>query len=67
MEELMNLLKELREEKRSKNIKPELITLTSIKVRYGKDPLPELRELWSKGMVRDCKTLNDLAFYYYGE
>nr|DAP29067.1 MAG TPA: hypothetical protein [Caudoviricetes sp.] len=46
---------------------PEVILLTTIRNRYGKDPLPELRSLWAKGLVKNCKLLNDLGFYYYGE
>lgn len=67
MEELKKILKELRDEKREKRIVPELISLTVIKNRYGKDPLPGLRELWAQRLVKNCKTLNDIGFYYYGE
>lgn len=34
--------------------------IATIKNRYGKDPLPELRNLWAKGLVKNCRTLNDL-------
>lgn len=65
--ELVDILRELRDEKRRRRIVPEVILLTTIKNRYGKDPLPELRSLWAKGLVKNCKLLNDLGFYYYGE
>lgn len=67
MKELKKTLKELRNEKRRNHIVPEVITLVAIKNRYGKDPLPELRELWTKGVVKYCKTLNDIGFFYYGD
>ncbi len=51
---------------RDKHIKPEILTLATIKNRYGKDPLPELRNLWAKGLVKNCRTLNDLGFIYNG-
>ena len=66
VEDLENILKELRQQKRDKHIKPEILTLATIKNRYGKDPLPELRNLWAKGLVKNCKTLNDLGFIYNG-
>ena len=67
MEQLEKVLWELREEKRKKRIEPEVLTLTSIRNKYGKDPLPELRQLWAMGLVRNCKTLNDIGFFYDGE
>ena len=48
------------------NVGPEILTLATIKNRYGKDPLPELRNLWAKGLVKNCRTLNDLGFIYNG-
>ena len=66
MENLENILKELRQQKRDKHIKPEILTLATIKKRYGKDPLAELRNLWAKGLVKNCRTLNDLGFIYNG-
>lgn len=65
--QLTDMLRELREEKKRRHIVPEVILLTTIRNRYGKDPLPELRSLWTKGLVKKCKLLNDLGFYYYGE
>lgn len=65
--ELIQLLREMRKEKRQLRIKPELLLLTEIKKRYGKDPLPELRQLWADGLVKNCRTLNGLAFIYNGE
>lgn len=65
--ELTDILRELRDEKRTKHIVPEVILLTAIKNRYGKDPLPGLRVLWERGLIKNCNTLNDLGFYYYGE
>lgn len=66
--ELVQILRELRQEKRDKRVKPEIIPLKSIRERYGKDPLPELRKLWERGLVKNCITLNkDLCFYYYGD
>ena len=56
MENLENILKELRQQKRDKHIKPEILTLATIKNRYGKDPLPEMRNLWAKGLVKNCRT-----------
>lgn len=67
MEDLKYILKELRNEKRAKRIVPEVVTLTAIKNRYKKDPLPELRELWTERVVKYCKTLNDIGFFYYGD
>lgn len=67
MEELKKILKELRDEKRINHIVPEVITLVAIKNQYGKDPLPELRELWSEKVIKYCKTLNDIGFFYYGD
>ena len=60
--ELIELLRMMREEKRKSKTKPEVFLLTTIQARYGKDPLPELRELWRKGVVKSCHTLNHLAF-----
>lgn len=65
--QLTDILRELREEKKRRHIVPEVILLTTIRNRYGKDPLPELRSLLAKGLVKNCKLLNDLGFYYYGE
>lgn len=65
--QLTDMLRELREEKKRRHIVPEVILLTTIRNRYGKGPLPELRSLWAKGLVKNCKLLNDLGFYYYGE
>ena len=66
--ELVQILRELRQDKRDKRVKPEIIPLKSISERYGKDPLPELRKLWERGLVKNCITLNkDLCFYYYGD
>lgn len=65
--QLTDMLRELRKEKKRRHIVPEVILLTTIRNRYGKDPLPELRSLWAKGLVKNCKLLNDLGFYYYGE
>lgn len=67
MESLEEILKELRQEKRNKRIKPEVLSLASIKNRYKSDPLPKLRELWALGTVKSCRLLNDLGFFYYGE
>ena len=55
MENLENILKELRQQKRDKHIKPEILTLATIKNRYG-----------AKGLVKNCRTLNDLGFIYNG-
>ena len=41
--QLTDILRELREEKKRRHIVPEVILLTTIRNRYGKDPLPELR------------------------
>lgn len=67
MDELKEILRELRDEKKANHIVPELISLAAIKNRYGKDPLPGLRELWAQRLVKNCKTLNDIGFYYYEE
>lgn len=66
MEQLEKVLWKLREEKRKKKIKPEVLSLISIRNKYGKDPLPELRILYSEGKVRNCKLLNDIGFFYEG-
>lgn len=60
------MLWELREEKKIRKIKPEVLSLTSIKNRYGRDPLPGLRILYSEGKVKNCKLLNDIGFFYEG-
>ena len=67
MGQLEKILWELREAKRKKRVKPEVLTLASIRNEYGKDPLSELRQLWAKGIVKYCKTLNDIGFFYEGE
>ena len=66
MEQLEKVLWELREEKRVKKIKPEILSLASIKNRYKDNPLPGLRELWAQGKVKNCKLLNDIGFFYEG-
>lgn len=60
------MLWELREEKKIRKIKPEVLSLTSIKNKYGRDPLPGLRILYAKGKVKNCKLLNDIGFFYEG-
>lgn len=62
--EVIEILKELRNEKRKQKIIPEIFLLNEIRDRYKKDPLEELRKLWYDGIIKSCKTLNHIAFYF---
>lgn len=62
--ELIDILTDLRNKRRQKKIVPEIFLLNEIASIYGKDPLPKLRDLWYKGIIKSCNTLNQLGFYF---
>lgn len=66
MIDLLTIIARLQQEKREKNIVPDHVEFASLMNEVGKEVRKELNELYMKGYVGTCETINGKAVYVKG-
>ena len=66
MIDLLTIIARLQQEKREKHIEPDHIEFASLMNEVGNEVWKELNELYMKGYVGTCETINGKAVYVKG-